>query len=112
MEPRCSWCGAGLPHLYLFACGELACPLHVLSPYCVFHSDQLLVAALSQDQEIAHLLRMSAISGRENFMPAICRRVKEMEKLPALWKCTCGYAYNLSTKSHCDYCKVPRCLQI
>jgi hypothetical protein len=105
--PRCSWCGEDLPDLYLFTCGELACTLHVVSPWCSNHPEDILITSIVEDQKAAHLLRMMKLSGKSQLVQELWNRIKVLQK-PVFWKCPCGYFYNLSTKVICDYCKAGR----
>lgn len=63
----CQLDGADMP-CYLYACGDMTCFLHVLSPFCYQHSEAngLLIGDISTDQEIKRLKGIRDWLEREN----------------------------------------------
>lgn len=106
--PCCSWCGETLGGLYLFSCGELACALHVLAPWCSTHPESILITSIADDSEVAHLQRMEQIKPESGLADQLCSRIKALEVSSLFWKCACGYVYNLQIKNTCGCCKAPK----
>ena len=113
---------------YLFSCGDLACALHVTSPFCVNHSDYLIAFEVSSVEvctglvselksvshtttEHAHEIRTQLTEKLRDYLDTWSREYRQHEKLQDVYPnrigAKCGKCQQLlsSDLQVCEVCK-------